>query len=425
MNNIETQQDIKTLVTEIGRQAREASHKLMALGEEQKNRILLSMADAIDAKRKQIRSENLLDVEEGKENGLSDAMVDRLDLNEKRLESMIQGVRDIAALPDPVGRILKSWKKENGLQFNKTSVPIGVIGMIYESRPNVTADAGALCLKASNAIILRGGSEALRSNRAIADAMTEGGQAAGLPENALQLIPVRDREAVRQLITMERYVDVIIPRGGEGLIRAVAENATVPVLKHYKGVCHVYVDKTADPEKALEIIVNAKCQRPGVCNAAESLLVHRDIAGTWLPKAVTVLRENGVELRGCKESRKLIPDMKKAVEEDWSTEYLELILSVKIVDNTEEAIEHINRYGSGHSDAIVSEDKRAQELFSRIVDSAAVYINASTRFTDGAEFGLGAEIGISTDRLHARGPVALEELTTYKYVVTGEGQIKE
>jgi glutamate-5-semialdehyde dehydrogenase len=425
MNNIETQQDIKTLVTEIGRQAREASHKLMALGEEQKNRILLSMADAIDAKRKQIRSENLLDVEEGKENGLSDAMVDRLDLNEKRLDSMIQGVRDIAALPDPVGRILKSWKKENGLQFNKTSVPIGVIGMIYESRPNVTADAGALCLKASNAIILRGGSEAIRSNRAIADAMIDGGQAAGLPVNALQLIPVRDREAVRQLITMDRYVDVIIPRGGEGLIRAVAENATVPVLKHYKGVCHVYVDKTADPEKALEIIVNAKCQRPGVCNAAESLLVHRDIAGTWLPKAVTVLRENGVELRGCKESRKLIPDMKKAVEEDWSTEYLELILSVKIVDNTEEAIEHINRYGSGHSDAIVSEDKRAQELFSRIVDSAAVYINASTRFTDGAEFGLGAEIGISTDRLHARGPVALEELTTYKYVVTGEGQIKE
>jgi len=424
MNNIETQQDIKTLVTEIGRQAREASHKLMALGEEQKNRILLSMADAIDAKRKQIRSENLLDVEEGKENGLSDAMVDRLDLNEKRLESMIQGVRDIAALPDPVGRILKSWKKENGLQFNKTSVPIGVIGMIYESRPNVTADAGALCLKASNAIILRGGSEAIRSNRAIADAMIEGGQAAGLPVNALQLIPVRDREAVRQLITMDRYVDVIIPRGGEGLIRAVAENATVPVLKHYKGVCHVYVDNTADPEKALEIIVNAKCQRPGVCNAAESLLVHRDIAGTWLPKAVTVLRENGVELRGCKESRKLIPDMKKAVEEDWSTEYLELILSVKIVDNTEEAIEHINRYGSGHSDAIVSEDKRAQELFSRIVDSAAVYINASTRFTDGAEFGLGAEIGISTDRLHARGPVALQELTTYKYVVTGEGQIK-
>jgi len=425
MNNIETEKDIKTLVTEIGQQAREASHKLMALGEDQKNRILLSMADAIDAKRKLIRSENLLDVEEGKQNGLSDAMIDRLDLNEKRLDSMIQGVRDIAGLPDPVGRILKSWKKENGLQFNKTSVPIGVIGMIYESRPNVTADAGALCLKASNAIILRGGSEALRSNRAIADAMIDGGRAAGLPVNALQLIPVRDREAVRQLITMDRYVDVIIPRGGEGLIRAVAENATVPVLKHYKGVCHVYIDKAADKEKALEIIVNAKCQRPGVCNAAETLLIDREIAESWLPHAAEVLRNNNVELRGCKESRSLIPDMKEAVEEDWGTEYLDLILSVKIVDGVEEAIEHINRYGSGHSDAIVTEDERAQDLFGKIVDSAAVYINASTRFTDGAEFGMGAEIGISTDRLHARGPVALEELTTYKYVVTGEGQIKK
>lgn len=425
MNNIETEKDIKTLVTEIGQQAREASHKLMALGEDQKNRILLSMADAIDAKRKLIRSENLLDVEEGKQNGLSDAMIDRLDLNEKRLDSMIQGVRDIAGLPDPVGRILKSWKKENGLQFNKTSVPIGVIGMIYESRPNVTADAGALCLKASNAIILRGGSEALRSNRAIADAMIDGGRAAGLPVNALQLIPVRDREAVRQLITLDRYVDVIIPRGGEGLIMAVAENATVPVLKHYKGVCHVYIDKAADKEKALEIIVNAKCQRPGVCNAAETLLIDREIAESWLPHAAEVLRNNNVELRGCKESRSLIPDMKEAVEEDWGTEYLDLILSVKIVDGVEEAIEHINRYGSGHSDAIVTEDERAQDLFGKIVDSAAVYINASTRFTDGAEFGMGAEIGISTDRLHARGPVALEELTTYKYVVTGEGQIKK
>jgi glutamate-5-semialdehyde dehydrogenase len=425
MNNTETEQDIKTLVTEIGRQAREASHKLMALEEQQKNRILISMADAIDAKRKQIRSENLLDVEEGKKNGLSDAMVDRLDLNEGRLDSMIQGVRDIANLPDPVGRILKSWKKENGLQFRKTSVPIGVIGMIYESRPNVTADAGALCLKASNAIILRGGSEALRSNRAIADAMLEGGRAAGLPEHSLQLIPVRDREAVKQLITMDRYVDVIIPRGGEGLIRAVAENATVPVLKHYKGVCHVYIDKAADKDKALEIIVNAKCQRPGVCNAAETLLIDREIAEIWLPRAAEVLRNNNVELRGCKVSRTLIPDMKEAVEEDWGTEYLDLILSVKIVDGVEEAIEHINRYGSGHSDAIVSEDQRAQELFGKIVDSAAVYINTSTRFTDGAEFGMGAEIGISTDRLHARGPVALEELTTYKYVVSGEGQIKK
>jgi glutamate-5-semialdehyde dehydrogenase len=425
MSNTEIEQDIKTLVSEIGRQAREASHKLMALDEDQKNRILNSMADAIESNRKHIRSENLLDVEEGKKNGLSDAMVDRLDLNDKRLSSMIQGVRDIAGLPDPVGRVLKSWTKENGLQFQKRSVPIGVIGMIYESRPNVTADAGALCLKASNAIILRGGSEALRSNRAIADAMLEGGYAAGLPENALQLIPVRDREAVRQLITMDRYVDVIIPRGGEGLIRAVAENATVPVLKHYKGVCHVYVDKAADKDKALDIIVNAKCQRPGVCNAAETLLIDHEIADSWLPRAAEELRNNRVELRGCERTRKLIPGIAEASEEDWGTEYLDLILSVKIVDGVEEAIAHINKYGSGHSDAIVSEDKHARQLFSKTVDSAAVYINTSTRFTDGAEFGLGAEIGISTDRLHARGPVALEELTTYKYVVTGTGQVKE
>jgi glutamate-5-semialdehyde dehydrogenase len=425
MSNTEIEQDIKTLVSEIGRQAREASHKLMALDEDQKNRVLNSMADTIESNRKHIRSENLLDVEEGKKNGLSDAMVDRLDLNDKRLSSMIQGVRDIAGLPDPVGRVLKSWTKENGLQFQKRSVPIGVIGMIYESRPNVTADAGALCLKASNAIILRGGSEALRSNRAIADAMLEGGYAAGLPENALQLIPVRDREAVRQLITMDRYVDVIIPRGGEGLIRAVAENATVPVLKHYKGVCHVYVDKAADKDKALDIIVNAKCQRPGVCNAAETLLIDHEIADSWLPRAAEELRNNRVELRGCERTRKLIPGIAEASEEDWGTEYLDLILSVKIVDGVEEAIAHINKYGSGHSDAIVSEDKHARQLFSKTVDSAAVYINTSTRFTDGAEFGLGAEIGISTDRLHARGPVALEELTTYKYVVTGTGQVKE
>jgi glutamate-5-semialdehyde dehydrogenase len=425
MSNTEIEQDIKTLVSEIGRQAREASHKLMALDEDQKNRVLNSMADTIESNRKHIRSENLLDVEEGKKNGLSDAMVDRLDLNDKRLSSMIQGVRDIAGLPDPVGRVLKSWTKENGLQFQKRSVPIGVIGMIYESRPNVTADAGALCLKASNAIILRGGSEALRSNRAIADAMLEGGYAAGLPENALQLIPVRDREAVRQLITMDRYVDVIIPRGGEGLIRAVAENATVPVLKHYKGVCHVYVDKAADKDKALDIIVNAKCQRPGVCNAAETLLIDYEIADSWLPRAAEELRNNRVELRGCERTRKLIPGIAEASEEDWGTEYLDLILSVKIVDGVEEAIAHINKYGSGHSDAIISEDKHARQLFSKTVDSAAVYINASTRFTDGAEFGLGAEIGISTDRLHARGPVALEELTTYKYVVTGTGQVKE
>ena len=314
MEELKEEQGTGKLVTDIGRQAREASRILMGLGPEQKNKILLSIADALDAHRKSIQSENLIDLEEGREKGLTDALIDRLDLNNKRLDAMIQGVRDIANLPDPVGRILKFWKKENGLEFRKTSVPIGVIGMIYESRPNVTADAGALCLKASNTIILRGGSEALRSNRAIADAMIEGGRAAGLPDHALQLIPVRSREAVQRLITMDEYVDVIIPRGGEGLIRAVTENATVPVLKHYKGVCHVYVDGEADQNKALAIIENAKCQRPGVCNAAETLLVDQSIATKWLPKAARLLESKGVELRGCDQSREIAPGMKQVTD---------------------------------------------------------------------------------------------------------------
>jgi glutamate-5-semialdehyde dehydrogenase len=352
-------------------------------------------------------------------------MVDRLVLNDDRMAAMIKGLRDIAALPDPVGRILKSWKKDNGLLLKKVAVPIGVIGMIYESRPNVTADAAALCLKASNAIILRGGSEALRSNQAIADALREGGRKAGLPDHAIQLVPVRDRAAVRALITMDKYVDVIIPRGGEGLIRAVAENATVPVLKHYEGICHVYVDAAADQAKAWSIVENAKCQRPGVCNAAETLLVDAALDPQWLSKMADVLEARGVELRGDERARAIVPSMKEAVEQDWRTEYLDLILSVRVVDGIEQAVEHINTYGSGHSDAIVTEDTGKQDYFGRMVDSAAVYINASTRFTDGAEFGMGAEIGISTDRLHARGPVALEELTTYKYVVTGTGQIRQ
>lgn len=419
--NTEIQKQVET----IGKQARDASRTLMGFSEDQKNRVLTAMADALDDHRKTISKQNQKDVDEARDNGLSDAMVDRLILNEKRMDAMIRGVRDIAELPDPVGRVLKSWQKENGLELRKISVPIGVIGMIYESRPNVTADAAALCLKASNAIILRGGSEAFGSNRAIADAMLEGGRSAGLPDHALQLIPIRDREAVKQLITMDQYVDLIIPRGGEGLIRAVAENATVPVLKHYKGVCHVYVDHGADYEKAWSIVENAKCQRPGVCNAAETLLVERNVAEKWLPEMCGRLRNRNVELRGCQRSREIEPDMKEATEEDWNTEYLDLILSVKIVDGIEEAVRHINLYGTGHSDAIVTENPENQDYFGKMVDSAAVYINASTRFTDGAEFGMGAEIGISTDRLHARGPVALEELTTYKYVVTGQGQVKE
>lgn len=420
-----TTQSIQEQVHAIGRQARDASRELMGLTTEQKNKALHLMADAVERRRSEIVSQNSLDVEEGRKNGLSSAMVDRLILNDSRMDAMIQGIRDVANLPDPAGQVLKSWEKENGLILQKVSVPIGVIGMIYESRPNVTADAAALCLKASNAIILRGGSEALRSNLAIAGALLEGIREAGLPEHAVQVIPVRDREAVTHLITMDEYVDVIIPRGGEGLIRAVAENATVPVLKHYKGVCHIFVDSGADREKAWKIVENAKIQRPGVCNAVETLLVDRSIAGEWLPEMARILTEQGVELRGCEESRKLVPEMKEATEQDWHEEYLDLILAVRLVDGVEEAVRHINHYGSGHSDAIVTENPESQDYFGKRVDSAAVYINASTRFTDGAEFGMGAEIGISTDRLHARGPVALEELTTYKYVVKGDGQIRQ
>lgn len=418
-------ESVKQQMLEMGRQARQASRELMGLDAAQKNDALNAMADALERRKSDIQEQNALDVAEAKENGLSEAMVDRLLLNDQRMAAMIEGFRNIAKLPDPVGRVLKSWKKENGLFLEKKAVPIGVIGMIYESRPNVTGDAAALCLKASNAIILRGGSEALRSNQAIAHALQEGGAATKLPGHAVQLVPVRDRDAVTGLITMDEYVDVIIPRGGQGLIRAIAENATVPVLKHYEGVCHVYVDADTDAGKAWSITENAKCQRPGVCNAAETLLVHADIVDSWLPQMARILQERGVELRGDERARSWVPDMKPATEEDWYTEYLDMILSVRVVDDIEEAIEHINRYGSGHSDAIVTESRERQERFGRMVDSAAVYINASTRFTDGAEFGMGAEIGISTDRLHARGPVALEELTTYKYVVTGDGQIKE
>ena len=416
---------IKEQIMELGRNARRASRELMGWTAEQKNSALLAMADALENRTPQIREANGQDVAEARENGLSDAMVDRLVLNDGRMAAMIQGLRDIAALPDPVGRILKAWEKENGLQLKKVAVPIGVIGMIYESRPNVTADAAALCLKASNAIILRGGSEALRSNQAIADALRDGGRRAGLPEHAIQLVPMRDRAAVRALITMDACVDVIIPRGGEGLIRAVAENATVPVLKHYEGICHVYVDAAADQAKALSIVENAKCQRPGVCNAAETLLVDAALDPQWLSKMADILDARGVELRGDERACAIVPSMKEAVEKDWHTEYLDLILSVRVVDGIEQAVDHINTYGSGHSDAIVTDDAEKQDYFGKMVDSAAVYINASTRFTDGAEFGMGAEIGISTDRLHARGPVALEELTTYKYVVSGTGQIKQ
>jgi glutamate-5-semialdehyde dehydrogenase len=415
---------IEELVTKIGRNARRASRHLLALSADEKKRILISMADELDKNRSEIRSENELDVRDAQDRKLGSALTDRLLLTESRLDDMIVGIREVAELSDPVGRILRTWTRDNGLVFNKVAVPIGVIGMIFESRPNVTADAAALCLKSSNVIILRGGSEAHRSNSKIAEHMLHGGKKAGMPDFAIQIIPVRDRQAVRKLITMNEYVDLIIPRGGEGLIKTITEHASVPVLKHFKGVCHIYVDGDSDRDKAFAIVVNAKCQRPGVCNAAETLLVDSRIAGDWLPAMAELFKEKNVEIRGDDESRKIVPWIIPATEKDWSEEYLDLIISVRVVNGIEQAVEHINLYGTGHSDAIVSENARSLEYFSRMVDSATVYLNASTRFTDGAEFGMGAEIGISTDRLHARGPVGLEELTTYKYVIEGNGQIR-
>ncbi|MCF7838613.1 MAG: glutamate-5-semialdehyde dehydrogenase, partial [Candidatus Marinimicrobia bacterium] len=357
--------------------------------------------------------------------GLGAALIHRLALTDRRIDPMIRGIRNVVALKDPVGARISRWIRPNGLEILKVRVPIGVIGIIYEARPNVTADATVLCIKTANAVILRGGKEAARSNAAIAEALQAGGEKAGLPPGAIQLIATTDREAVRALCQLEGLVDLIIPRGGEGLIRAVVEHARVPVIKHYKGVCHTYVDEEADLEQALQISLNAKCQRPGVCNAMETLLVHQAVAAPFLAAAGPAFLARGVELRGDPAACALVPEMKPATEADWAAEYLDLILAVRIVPDLAAAIEHINRYGSHHSDAIITRDERAAKRFQLAVDSATVYVNASTRFTDGAEFGLGAEIGISTDKLHARGPMGLEELTTYKFLIHGEGQIRE
>jgi glutamate-5-semialdehyde dehydrogenase len=413
-------------VLKIGDQALQASRELALLSSRRKNTMLEAMAEELEANREAIHQANRKDLEAGKKAGLSAALMDRLELTEKRVSSMIKGILNVVALQDPVGSDICSWMRPNGLEIKKVRVPIGVIGIIFESRPNVTADATVLCIKTSNAVILRGGKEAMHSNRAIARLLQQGGAKKGLPDNAIQLIETTDREAVRELCQLDGRVDLIIPRGGEGLIRAVTEHARVPVIKHYKGVCHTYVDESADLDMAVAICENAKCQRPGVCNAMETLLVHKDIAAEFLPRIADKLEQQGVELRVDPAAKSVIlPDVKDAVEADWTTEYLDMILSIKVVADAKEAIEHINKYGSHHSDAIVAASETAQKMFLREVDSATVYINASTRFTDGGEFGMGAEIGISTDKLHARGPMGLEELTTYKYVILGKGQIRE
>ncbi len=409
----------------MGRRAVAAARKLAQLSARRKNSILESMASELDARRDALKAANALDMEAANAAGLSKAMLDRLLLTDSRIDAMIKGIRDVVGLKDPVGQQISKWLRPNGLEIIKIRVPIGVIAMFYESRPNVTADSSILCIKTGNAVILRGGKEAMHSNKAIADALQAGGAAKGLPDNAIQLVGTTDREAIRELVQLEGIVDLAIPRGGEGLIRAVAEHARVPVIKHYKGICYVYVHASADRAMALRIIENAKCQRPGVCNAAEHVLMDAALASEFLPELARMLRARSVELRGDDAARAIVPDLKPATDADWDTEYLDLIMGVKVVQDVDEAIAFINTHGSHHSDAIIATDPAAQRAFTDQVDSATVYVNASTRFTDGAEFGLGAEIGISTDKLHARGPMGLEELTTYKYVIQGSGQIRE
>ena len=409
---------------EMGDRAVVASRALAQLSARRKNAILEAMAAELDARRGAIKEANALDMEAGRASGLSGALLDRLLLSDARIDTMIKGIRAVVALKDPVGQKISKWVRPNGLEIVKVRVPIGVIAIIYEARPNVTADAAVLCIKTSNAVILRGGKEARHSNQAVADALQAGGAKKGLPAHTVQLVGTTDREAIRELVQMEGRIDLAIPRGGEGLIRAVTDHARIPVIKHYKGVCHVYVQQAADRDMALRIIENAKCQRPGVCNAIEKVLVDASIAGEFLPALARLMAERKVELRGDDAARAIVSSMKVATEEDWTAEYLDLILTVKVVPGLQAAIDHINRYGSRHSDTIVTGDELAGKEFCQQVDSATVYVNASTRFTDGAEFGLGAEIGISTDKLHARGPMGLEELTTYKYVIHGTGQIR-
>jgi glutamate-5-semialdehyde dehydrogenase len=409
----------------MGDRAVAASRALARLSSRRKNTILEAMAEELNARRDAIKAANAKDMEAGKQAGMSAALLDRLLLSDARIDGMIKSLRAVVGLKDPVGAKISRWIRPNGLVIQKVRTPIGVIAIIYESRPNVTADASSLCIKTSNAVILRGGKEALQSNLAIAEAMQAGGSKKGLPEHSIQLVTTTDRDAVRELVQLEGRVDLVMPRGGESLIRAVVEQARVPVIKHFKGVCHVYVDESANLDMALKIIENAKCQRPGVCNAAEKVLVHEKVAAAFLPKMTELLTARKVELRGDAAARAIVPSMKEATEDDWYAEYLDLILGVRVVADVRAAVEHITKYGSHHSDSIIAEDKKAQELFTEEVDSAAVYVNASTRFTDGGEFGMGAEIGISTDKLHARGPMGLEELTSYKYVVLGNGQIRE
>ena len=412
--------DIQETIHQMGRQARQAAYQLAQLSSDEKNAILRAMAASLREAAPELLAANAKDLEAGTQKGLSAAMLDRLRLDETRIEAMAAGIDQVATLPDPVGQMMETWTRPNGIAIEQVRVPIGTIGIIYESRPNVTADAAALCFKTGNATILRGGSEAIHSNVAIAKALGQ----AGAPDHAIQLIPFTDRESVAVMAGMDQWLDLIIPRGGKGLIETVVSLARMPVIKHYDGICHMFIDKAADQTMAVSLAVDAKTQKCGVCNALETLLVHRDIAADFLPKAAAALRAKNVELRGCPETLAILTDTIPATEDDWSTEYLDLILSIKVVGSLDEAVSHINHYGSHHTDTIVTSDTEAAERFLRSVDSACVFHNVSNRFADGGEFGFGAEIGISTDKLHARGPMGLRELTSYQYRVRGNGQTK-
>ncbi|MGH4050840.1 MAG: glutamate-5-semialdehyde dehydrogenase [Clostridium sp.] len=417
--------DFDNYINNIGLRAKNASRIMTTVSTNLKNDALLQMAKALACNKETIIKANIIDMELGTKNNLSDAMLDRLMINQERIEKMVQGLKNVASLGDPIGEGIKRWKRPNDLDISMVRVPLGVIAMIYESRPNVTVDAAALCIKAGNVIILRGGSEAINTNMALAKVIIKAATLAGLPEGSIQLIDMIDRELVNKLVKLNEYVDVIIPRGGKGLKKAIIANATVPVIETGSGICHIYVDAEADLSMAQEIIVNAKTQRPGVCNAVETVLLHKNIVNEFLPNLSLKLYELGVEIRICEKGIGIIKGVKAASEEDWSTEYLDLILSIKIVDSMEDAIDHIFKYGTKHSEAIITTNYVNSQRFLKEVDASCVYVNASTRFTDGAEFGFGAEIGISNQKLHARGPMGLEQLTTTKYLIYGDGQVRK
>lgn len=417
--------DIQAYMRELGQAARAASRIIANADTKQKNQALIATADALTQARPQLQAANELDLAAGKQNGLDAAMLDRLALSEKTLATMIEGLHQVAALPDPVGEISNMNYRPSGIQVGQMRVPLGVIGIIYESRPNVTVEAASLCLKSGNATILRGGSESFHSNKAIAACLQTGLAKAGLPNNLVQVVETTDRAAVGALITMPEYVDVIVPRGGKGLIERISNEARVPVIKHLDGICHVFVDQDADLEKAWKVCLNAKTHRYGTCNTMETLLVDAPVAAAFLPKMAELLAQKQVELRGCARTRDILPNANIATEEDWKTEYLAPILAIRVVDGINEAIQHINTYGSEHTDSIITENYTRARQFLRAVDASSVMVNASTRFADGFEYGLGAEIGISTNKLHARGPVGLIGLTTQKYVVFGDGHIRE